>query len=219
MHACQLFCKSCCDFINFYIILRLSNAGYQIIDNGDHIDKVAELMKGTLGPTINFEFYRRLEEYTHNNSYKDLTVLKVLEQIKSPDVYEILMEGYKNPVSPDDWEKLVLGNRRQLRRNVDDYFHRTKADVILFPTVKLPSQKLGVDSTVRHNGEEKHLSKLTIENTDPASFLNNPGITMPLGKTEGSGVPFGIEMDTYPYNDRKLIAISRSLQKHLDKQF
>ena len=174
-------------------------------------------MEGINGPTIKFEVYRRLEEYIHNNSYKDLTVLKVLEQIKSPDVYELLMEGFKNTVSPDEWEKLVLENRRQLSRNFDDYFHRTKVDVILFPTVKLPSQKIGVDTTVRHNGTEERLLKLSIANTDPGSFLNNPGITMPLGRAAGNGVPFGIEMDTYPYNDRKLIAISRSMQKHLNK--
>ena len=129
----------------------------------------------------------------------------------------VLQEGLKNPVSTESWETVVIDLRRKMLRSFDDYFDKTKADVIIFPTLKIPAQKIGVDRDVEHNGRNRFMFDVFTENVNPASLLNYPGITMPLGKITESGVPFGIEIDTYTYNDRKLIAVSRSIQNAIGK--
>ena len=200
-------------------VRKLKEAGFQVLDCGNDIElkDIQDFKQKTNIPSAMFEFYKRIEDHIMENNYDDLTVEKVIKQIKSPDIAAVLQEGLKNPVSTESWETVVIDLRRKMLRSFDDYFEKTKADVIIFPTLKIPAQKLVVDCDVEHNGKKRLLSDVFTENVNPASLINYPGITMPLGKITESGVPFGIEIDTYTYNDRKLIAVSRSIQNAIGK--
>ena len=87
--------------------------------------------------------------------------------------------------------------------------------------MKIPSQKLGVEQVI-WKGKLRRLLFPVTDNSIFAPTLQYPGISIPLGKTKENGIPFGIEIDTVAYNDRKLIAIARSIEqaiKHENRMY
>ena len=167
-----------------------------------------------MGPLINFEVLRTLEDYIKKNEHTNLTVERVLREVSSPDVRGLLTEEFKNPTSKEQYDEALV-ERGRLIAEYKRYAQDNKVDAWIFPTSKTPSFPLGVDETVKHLGQEWAVILLVINNVDPASVAGLPGITMPCGRAKDSGVPFGIEIDTLTGNDERLIEVARSIEHHL----
>lgn len=56
----------------------------------------------------------------------------------------------------------------------------------------------------------------SIQNTDPASNINAPCVSLPA-RHASEGLPVNMELMALAGNDRKLLAIARAVERHLVK--
>ena len=72
-----------------------------------------------------------------------------------------------------------------------------------------------MDDEVEHAGQAWSLFALMINNVEPGSLAGCAGLTMPCGRDQRSGVPFGIEIGALEGADERLINIGRALERAL----
>ena len=83
----------------------------------------------------------------------------------------------------------------------------------IFPTTPLTARPIGQDETVELNGNQQPTFPTFIRNTDLGSNIGAPGISMPIGLSQG--LPVGIELDGLPDKDDHLLAITAGVAKLL----
>ena len=59
---------------------------------------------------------------------------------------------------------------------------------------------------------EAEVFQSIIQNTGPGSVVGAPGLTLPSGLGEKSGLPIGLEMDGPERSDRRLLSIGISIE-------
>ena len=87
-----------------------------------------------------------------------------------------------------------------------DYFKDNQLDAAIFPTTPLTARPIGQDETVELNGSQEPTFQIFIRNTDLGSNIGAPGISLPMGLT--NGLPAGIELEGLPGNDDYLLSIA-----------
>jgi len=172
---------------------------------------VAELTNRITVPQLLYEVRPMLKKYlaTHNI---DLTVEEVVDNVKSPDVKEILEQ--KVP-SEEVYNKLIEVDRCALQSKYSDYFKEHNVDAIIFPTTPLTARNIeGINDGVEIKGVDGVQGTLGyyIRNTDPNSTANIPGISLPAGLSS-DGLPVGVELDVPTGLDNKLLSIALAIEK------
>jgi Asp-tRNA(Asn)/Glu-tRNA(Gln) amidotransferase A subunit family amidase len=94
------------------------------------------------------------------------------------------------------------------RRFMQRVFDR--ADFLVFPTTPTTAPAIEAQRKVVVRGKEV-TDLLLARNTIPASCAGLPGISLPAGLSR-SGLPFGIEVDGAPGQDRQLLAFARRVE-------
>ena len=89
-------------------------------------------------------------------------------------------------------------------------FENNQLDAIIFPTTPLTARPIGQDETVEHNGKQEPTFPIFIRNTDLGSNIGAPGISLPMGLT--NGLPAGIELEGEPRSDKRLLDIASACE-------
>lgn len=151
-----------------------------------------------------------LSDYGHNMSIEQLR-----EKIGSPDVlsiYEDWVLPQKMPSSDGlvDVEPLYnaaqSSGRQVLRERYQELFTQHKLDALFFPTTAIVAPLANDDANLPSNFE------YLIQNTEPAASAGIPGIQIPVGLGNSTGLPVGIELDGPQGSDRRLLAIGQLLE-------
>lgn len=148
-----------------------------------------------------------------------LDVKGVAAQIKSPDVRGVfdgmVVPGAPKAMPPEAY-KAALATRPRLQKLYADTFVRNRIVALAFPTTPLPAAPIGDDETTKLNGKDVPTFPTFIRNTDPGSNAGIPGLSVPIGRTQG-GLPLGLELDGPAGSDRRLLSIGLTLEKVLGR--
>ncbi|KAH9208972.1 amidase family protein [Leptodontidium sp. 2 PMI_412] len=113
-------------------------------------------------------------------------------------------KSYKHPYEdPDYAERLEV--RQEFQRVVIGVMAEHNIDVIAFPSVQIPAPLV---SDVLGSRFDNYFPT----NTSIASQLHHPAISIPVGFTEGTGLPVGLEFVGIPYSEQRLLELAYSVE-------
>ena len=194
------------NFIN-----ELKANGVEIIEND--LPDIWELNDNTGFPVALYEVMRDLPVYLENAGY-GVSIEELIKGIGSPDVLGIISSQTGEEAMPEEAYKAAIElHRPKMQEMYTNYFRDNNIDGIIFPTTPLTARPIGQDETVELNGNQQPTFQAFIRNTDLGSNLGAPGISLPIGLSEG--LPVGIEFDGLPGCDERLLSVALSVNKLL----
>jgi indoleacetamide hydrolase len=104
----------------------------------------------------------------------------------------------------------------QLRAACREYFARTGAAAIVFPTTLIPAPRIGEDPGFELAGRRVGFRTAIARNVAPGSTAGLPGLVLPAGLT-AAGVPVALEFDGPAGTDRVLLGIGLALEEMLGR--
>jgi indoleacetamide hydrolase len=159
-------------------------------------------------PIVLYEVMRELPVYA---AERGVDFEALLEGIGSPDVRGIIESQLGVGAMPEAaYRSAVDVHRPAMQRKWAAYFAEHRLDAAIFPTTPLTARPIGHDETVELNGEQVPAFGTYIRNTDHASLIGAPGISLPVGLA--NGLPVGIEIDALPGQDRALLDVAAALE-------
>ena len=192
-------------------LASLDSNGVTIVEKD--LPDVWELNDNTGFPVALFEVMRELPAYLKNSGY-GVSLDELIEGIGSPDVHGIISSQTGPEAMPEAaYLAAIEKYRPEMQKLYLNYFRDEGIDAIIFPTTPLTARPIGEDETVELNGNQEPTFQIFIRNTDLGSNLGAPGISLPIGLSEG--LPVGIELDGLPSGDERLLSIAYALEKIL----
>lgn len=161
-------------------------------------------------PVVLYELIRDLPAYLRSRG-SALTIQSVIDEIRSPDVAQIMRLAMDNPV-PETAYADALTARLKLKEAYRQCFRAHRLDAIILPTSPMTARPIGADETVELEGEQVPTFATFIRHTDYASNAGLPGISLPAGLVE-AGLPVGLELDGPEGSDRRLLAIAAAIER------
>jgi mandelamide amidase len=92
-----------------------------------------------------------------------------------------------------------------------DTFAKYHLDALVFPT------EPHVAPTAGPEAYDMDVFEKIIQNTGPGSVVGIPGLTLPSGLGQQSGLPIGLEIDGPAGSDRQLLSIGMSIERVLGR--
>ncbi|XP_022087962.1 uncharacterized protein LOC110977816 [Acanthaster planci] len=190
-----------------HFLAKLKEKGFVIVQ-GPEIPGSREMVEKYLLPTIHYEVVPRLDEYLRYHGHS-VTVQSVIDKIASPDVKVVFENVIDSPPTEDVFESAIAA-RAKVREDLKTYFEDYRLDCILMPANKILAPTLHI-----FEGNNVELCRLITQNDDLANICNNPSLVIPGGFAQPSGVPFGMQIESYTGSDRRLIAVAVAIEKAL----
>jgi mandelamide amidase len=191
-------------------LTRLEKAGITLLEVDP--EGIGPLVAQSGFPIALYEVTQDLPDYLQAFN-TGLTMSDIAAATASPDVRGIFAGLTGDGQISEDVYLAALETRESLRQVFRDYFDSNDFDAIIFPTTILPARPIENSiQTVALNGDQVPTFPTYIHNTDPGSIAALPGISLPVGVTDG-GLPVGIEIDGPENSDRRLLAIAAILEQ------
>jgi mandelamide amidase len=191
---------------------KLRASGITLVDV--EMPRLSELDRETEFPIVTYEVRDDLGAYlARYRTGVDLETL--VSTMASPDekkMYQeqvlprkMSVEGAERDLSPV-YEHVMLVSRPMMQKLYRDTFTKYHLDGLVFPTEPrvAPEAGPGVSDAV--------IFQNMIQNTGPGSVVGVPGLTLPSGLGEKSGLPIGLELDGPEWSDRHLLSIGLSIE-------
>ncbi|MFC8277260.1 indoleacetamide hydrolase [Streptomyces sp. NPDC057271] len=138
---------------------------------------------------------------------------ELVEQVASADVREML--GSLLPpgaVDPAVYGAALGTHRPELEGRFAHYFRQNDLSAIAFPTVPVTACQAEETSVVPVNGTAEPTFLTYIRNTNVASVIGWPGLSVPAG-LDANGLPVGIELDGPPGSEALLLSLGRHCEE------
>ena len=191
------------------VLVQLAKAHVQLIYT--EIPDMEELIGKSSFPIAFYEVRRDLPAYLAAFA-TGISFAELSAAVASPDVRGIFQAMAGADVVGEEGYAAALHAREQLRKNFHEYFVTQQLDGIIFPTTLLPARPIeGSLDTVELNGKQVPTFPIYSHNTDSASIIGQPGISLPVGLT-AAGLPVGMEIDGPEQSDRRLLAVAKTLE-------
>lgn len=132
----------------------------------------------------------------------------IISQISDPAVASILQR--QNAQEQVSWKDYMHGLQSigQLRAYWDQIYSKLKLDAILYPTLCCEVPRIG-------NAAQPDIFNKLIRNTDIASSVGAPSVTMPVA--ERANLSVGLSLDGLPKEDRQLISHALAIEAILQR--
>ncbi|RYZ07869.1 MAG: indoleacetamide hydrolase [Comamonadaceae bacterium] len=160
-------------------------------------------------PIALYEFVRDMGSYLRDKR-SGVTLEQVVAGIGSPDVAGVVQPLLAGGAIPEAAYQDALKARARLQAIYSEAFERAGVRALVFPTTRLVAARIGEDQTVSLNGRDWPTFPAFIHNTDPGSNAGIPGVTLPVGLSEG--LPVGLGLDGPAGADRELLAIAAAIE-------
>ncbi len=192
------------------VLKSLKDAGVILVEKD--IPKIEKLMAATADIIVMHETVVGLKEYLEKFN-TGVTMEQLADKIASPDV-KFIFEMITGEGAIDEATYTgALEKKRELMDIYTRYLEENKLDAIVFPTTPVPARpNADITETVVINGVETPVFSAYMRNTEPASIIEAPGISLPINNVCG-GMPIGLELDGSYQSDRKLLAIGLAIEK------
>ncbi len=166
-----------------------------------------------------YEAYECMVKYLSDYDH-DMDINQLKNKIGSPDVLSIYedwvipgkMPSEEGLVDVEPLYKAAQSSGRQvLRERYQALFTQHNLDALFFPTTAIVAPLANDDANLPSNFE------YLIQNTEPAASAGIPGIQIPVGLGNSTGLPVGVELDGPQGSDRRLLAIGQLLESILGR--
>jgi Asp-tRNA(Asn)/Glu-tRNA(Gln) amidotransferase A subunit family amidase len=147
--------------------------------------------------------------------YPELSLEALVSQIASPDVAAILELILTEPFTTDEYQQ-ALAFREELMSAMSSFYNDQDIDALLYPAVPVTARSINEESdNLLLNGKTVSTFQTVKKNTNPASLLGMPAITLPAG-IAANGQAVGLELAGSNGSDRNLLEIAITLESLLD---
>ena len=164
-------------------------------------------------PIAIYEAQKTIPEYLEKQNTGQ-TIESLVAQIASPDVKATfnnfvipgMMPGKNGdsiPVAPV-YKQAIEVEVPKLLAKFKKAFLSNDIDALIFPTTP--------DIAAIANEEAGSQFMRQIRNAEPGSNIGLPGLSIPVGLSDQSKLPVGLEIDGLPGDDEKLLSIARTLE-------
>ncbi len=160
-----------------------------------------------------FEFVRDMRSYLRDKE-RGVTLEALIDDVGSPDVKAIVAPLLGAGAISEATYRQALLSRERLQASYRDAFVNHRVDALLFPTTPCTAPLIGEDQHIVHNGRIVPTFSTVARNTDPGSNAGLPGLSLPVGLSEG--LPVGLELDGPTGSDRRILAIGRAIESILE---
>lgn len=181
----------------------LARSGFEVVE----IDVSRQLgVYFELGITVlQAETIDAIHRYLRLAGYSGVeAVNELIAASESPDVREILRSAAKNPPSETQYQK-ALACLFELGDHYREALARAGVTVIVYPTTSVEPP------FVRGMGSESAHSELrdTVLNSTPATLVGTPAVSLPVGRSQATGLPVGITLENLsPGDDARLLDLA-----------
>jgi len=191
---------------------KLRAAGVTLVDV--EMPRLKELDDATEFPIVTYEVRDGLGAYLRRY-HTGVTLGEVAAHMASPDVMKMYQEQVvprRVPAAGGDsdlnpiYEHAISVARPAMQKLYRDTFAKYHLDAFVFPTVPRVAPEANSHVT------DAELFQSIIQNTGPGSVVGVPGLTLPSGLGEKSGLPVGLELDGPEGSDTHLLAIGMSIE-------
>lgn len=156
-----------------------------------------------------YEFVRDMTAYLRDRS-RGITFGELIAGIGSADVKAVAGPVLGAGAVPEAAYRQALETRKRLQALYADTFSRADLAALVFPTTPATAAKIGEDETFELNGQACPTFATFIRNTDPGSSAALPGLSLPIGLSDG--LPVGLALDGPAGGDRRLLAVGQAIE-------
>jgi indoleacetamide hydrolase len=195
-------------------IARLRAAGVEIVEA--EVPGLRDLMARTADSIVDHDVRLELAHYLAVNraplSFDEL-IARASPDIRAIFAHEV-MPGSPGFVSEAAYETAVKVYLPRLRRTFKDYFAKTGAAAILFPTTLVTAPRIGDEGELSVGQQKMSFDVAIGRNIAPGSRTGLPGLVIPTG-IAADGLPVSMEFDGPAGTDRTLLGLGLSLERVL----
>lgn len=186
-------------------LAQLKNEGIELIHYND-----SELY--TQSKTLQFsipiyEFFIDFPRYLLNQEI-DLPVRQFIDDLGDLHVQKILYDELNCPTISREKYIDDLSNMLNLKTQWNNLFKKHQLDVIVYPTIACTPPKI-------EDVEKTSLFECLIANTDLASTVGAPSMSIPISKSDQ--IPVGLSIDGLPNQDTQLLACALKIEEILKR--
>lgn len=183
---------------------KLADRGAIIVPIDDAV--IGEINESIQFPLPIYEFFIDFPRFLMKAG-RGAQFLDILAQIRDPSIKKILTAQLESPaISYTDYVQALMSKLR-LEQEYHALFSRHQLDLLAYPTVTCSAPLLS-DCSDESNFET------FVRNTDPASNLAAPSISVPVAAA--GALPVGLSFDALPGQDDFLLANVRHLTRLLN---
>jgi Asp-tRNA(Asn)/Glu-tRNA(Gln) amidotransferase A subunit family amidase len=193
---------------------RLQDAGAILVE--DEIPGLAALIDATTyqvqNHDVRIELPRYLETYGAEVGFADL-VAQASADIRQIFAHDVL-EGGPGFVSESVYRSAVDVQLPRLRKLYREFFARTGAAAIVFPTTRITAPLIGDEVLLNVGAARVPFDEAVARNISPGSTAGVPGLVIPLGLAT-NGLPVSLELDAPAGADRQLLSLGLAVERCL----
>ena len=146
----------------------------------------------------------------------EITLEELISQVASPDVAGVLNLAASQPISQEEYEQ-ALALRGELITDIAEFYSEHSIAALVYPTLAVTARSIEEESDMLElNGETVSTFDTVVRNTNPASLLGLPAITLPAG-IASNGLPVGLELAGPNGSDRNLFDLAIKFQNIFEK--
>jgi Asp-tRNA(Asn)/Glu-tRNA(Gln) amidotransferase A subunit family amidase len=193
---------------------KLRAAGVIIVEA--EVPGVRELIERSADLVVDHDVRVELTRYLAVNGAKvgfDEVVDRASPDIRAIFEHEVL-PGSPAFVSESAYQTAVKVYLPRLRRTFRDYFARTGASALVFPTTMVTAPRIGDEGELNVRGGKVSFDVAIGRNIAPGSRAGLPGLVISAG-IAADGLPVALEFDGPAGTDRALLALGVSIEQVL----
>lgn len=192
------------------MVAALRSAGAELVPV--ELPGIAQLDEEVSFVVALYEFVRDMSAYLRDRS-RGIGFEQLIAGVGSPDVRAIVGSLSGEGAIPEAVYRKALEARKRLQALYADAFATSGVAALVFPTTPGTAARIGEDESVVLNGRPCPTFATFIRNTDPGSNAALPGLSLPIGLSDG--LPVGLELDGPAGTDRRLLAIGAAIEAEL----
>lgn len=186
--------------------LQSGNIEFIEVDVSDFVVPAA----ATSDTIVIYEALNDLRTYLQTYS-TEVTIDELISQVASPDVVATLEFIVSQPFTREDYDQALVF-RDELITGISSVYSEYGIDALAYPTIPVTARSISDEADMLElNGKTLSTFSTVKNNTNPASLLNLPSITLPAG-VSASGLPIGLELAGPAGSDRRLLELAINIQ-------
>jgi mandelamide amidase len=201
------------DRITSAALKRLQDQGVEMVES--EFPELAQVHEQITYPVIAHDAPSAIGKYLREN-HAGVTFEQLIDKA-SPDIrhdFRAVLPGGTDFVSDAAYAVVVQQRIPMLRRQLQNFFSRTRVSAIVFPVTCVPAPPIGDEAEVKIGDRQVSFDTAIARNISPTSAAGLPGLALPAGLTQ-SGLPVGLELDAQSGTDRSLLALGTSISRVL----
>jgi mandelamide amidase len=193
-------------------LAKLRSAGVTLVEA--EVPGLRDLMERTADLIVDHD--ARVELTRYLTTYGAPVGFEELVARASPDIRAVfeheVLPGSPGFVSESAYETAVTVYLPKLRQTFREYFARTGAAAIVFPTTMVTAPRIGEEGELNVGGRKVSFDEAIGRNIAPGSRTGLPGLVIPTG-IAADGLPVSLEFDGPAGTDRAMLSLGEAIER------